>query len=78
MEKKKEKKKHFAKNVRVYILSITLVEHKGTNWDLLILDKCLAGKVISQAGLVFLFTDQKHYSAPRKCCGSKVFEDGFV
>lgn len=73
-----EQKKHFTKKLRVYKPSIRLVEHKAINQDLLILDKSLAGKVIAQAGLIFLFTDQKCCSAPAKGCESKVLEDSFV
>lgn len=48
------------------------------NWDLQILVKCLAGKVIAQSGLVLIVTDQKGYPAPEKSCGSKALEDCFV
>lgn len=48
------------------------------NWDLLILNKCLAGKAVAQAGLVLIATDQKCSPAPEKSCASKVLEDCFV
>lgn len=48
------------------------------NWDLPIVDKCPAGKIIAQSGLVLIVTDQKCCPAPEKSCGSKALEDCFV